>query len=171
MSARESDLAGFQSSRRKFVDAISGVPEDALAYLSPSDDYSLGGLITHVNAILRRYGRVLDGVLGDTASELDARPIDLDKDVDNARSGEAMTGPGRAAALTTLAQLHDHMAFKLGTLTDADWDRKTPVVFGGSEEPYPTSAGDLIGWLTGHYEEHVPHVAELLAGWQATATA
>jgi len=46
------------------------------------------------------------------------------------------------------------------------------VIFGGSGgQPYPTSAADIKAWLTDHYFEHVPHVAELLQGWRAAAAA
>ncbi|HEV1997073.1 MAG TPA: DinB family protein [Candidatus Dormibacteraeota bacterium] len=168
MTTPESELVDFQAAYQRFVDAMNGVPTEALTYLFPSDDYSLGGLVTHVNAILRRYGRVLDAILADPTGEIDAQSIDRDKDGENARSVEGLTAPERDAAMTTMAKLHDHVAARLATLSEEDWGRKTPVIFGGSEgQAYPTGAGEIKAWLTGHYDEHVPHVAELLQGWRS----
>lgn len=170
MTTKDSELAGFEDARKQFVDAMNGVPTEALTYLSPGDDYALGGLVTHVNAILRRYGRVLEAILADPTGELDAQSIDADKDTENARSIEGLTAASRDAAMETLANLHEHVATGLATVSEADWDRKTPVVFGGSGgRPYPTGAVDIKTWLTDHYFEHVPHVAELLQGWRAAA--
>jgi hypothetical protein len=168
MTTPESELASFEDARRQFVDAMNGVPTEALGYLAPGDDYSLGGLVTHCNAILRRYGRVLDAILADPAGELDARPIDHDKDTENARSIERLSGADRDAAMATLAELHANVVAGLATVTAADWDRKTPVIFGGSGgRPFPTGAADIKTWLADHYLEHVPHVAELMDGWRA----
>ena len=168
MTTTKSELADFENARKQFVEAMNGVPTEALTYPSPGDDYALGGLVTHVNAILRRYGRVLDAILADPTTELDAQPIDADKDVENARSIEGPTGATHDAAMATLAELHQHVATGLATVGEADWNRKTPVVFGGSGgRPYPTGAADIKTWLTDHYFEHVPHVAELLQGWRA----
>ena len=168
MTTPETELADFDGARQRFVDAMNGVPDEALTYLSPGDDYSLGGLVTHINAILRRYGRVLDAILADPAAEVDARSIDDDKDTENARSVEGLTGAERDAAMATLARLHDHLATQLATVGEDDWGRKTPVIFGGSGgNAYPTGAADVKAWLTGHYDEHVPHVAELLDGWRS----
>jgi DinB superfamily len=172
MSTVESELADFEAARSRFVDAMSGVPVEALTYLSPGDDYTLGGLVTHVNAILRRYGRVLDAILADPSAELDAQSIDADKDSDNARSIEGLTGADRDAAMRALSELHGHVALGLSAVGEDDWGRKTPVIFGASGgHSYPTGAADITAWLTGHYNEHVPHVAELLAGWRAEAAA
>lgn len=169
MTTPESEIADFEDARRQFVDAINSAPTEALTYLSPGDDYALGGLVTHCNAILRRYGRVLDAILADPTAELDARSIDHDKNTENARSIDGLNAADRDSAMATLAELHEHVVAGLTTLSADDWDRKTPVIFGGSGgEPYPTSAGEIKGWLAGHYIEHVPHVAELLEGWRAS---
>jgi hypothetical protein len=167
MSTAEAELANFEDARTQFVDAINTVPTEALTYLSPGDDYALGGLVTHVNAVLRRYGRVLDAILADPTADLDARAIDMDFGAENARALEGLTSADRDAAMATLAKLHDHAAGQLATVAAA-WDRKTSVIFAGSGgRPYATSPADVHGWLTDHYLEHVPHVAELLAGWRA----
>jgi hypothetical protein len=49
-----------------------------------------------------------------------------------------------------------------------DFERKAPVRYEAGAEPYPTSAADVAGWLTGHYQEHVPHIQQLLEDWRAS---
>ena len=159
-------LDGFEDARAQFVEAIDGAPTEALAFLSPGDDYALGGLVTHVNGILRRYGRVLDAILADPAGELNAKSIDEVMAKANARSKEGLSAEERVEAMATLAQLHGHVVGALSSIDAQDWNRKTPVRFGGGE-PYPTSAADIIEWLRGHYLEHIPHVGELLQLWSA----
>ena len=171
MTERADQLAGFEDSRRQFVEAIDGVPPEALTYLAPGDDYALGGLVTHVNAILRRYALVLDAIVAEPAAVLDAAPFEQEAEEENVRSTDGLMPADRAAAMATLAERHQHVAGTLATIGPLEWDRKSPVRFGGAVEPYPTGAGEIADWLTGHYLEHVPHVAELLRGWSAaTAT-
>lgn len=166
MTRPDSALSGLEDARKQFVEAIDGVPTEALTYLSPGDDYALGGLVTHVNGVLRRYGRVLDGILADPAAELDARSIDEDMAIDNARSKQGLTAANRDESMAALAALHDHVTRALSTLSPKNWDRKTSVRYGDGEL-FPTSAMDITRWLTGHYLEHVPHVEELLLLWRA----
>ena len=45
----------------------------------------------------------------------------------------------------------------------ADLDHKAPVWYPGGSEAYPTSAADVLGWLTNHYREHVPQLQALVA--------
>jgi hypothetical protein len=166
MSNGNAALDGFEDARRQFVEAIAAAPAEAMAYLSPGDDYALGGLVTHVNGILRRYGRVLDAILANPTAELNAKSIDEDMERDNARSKEGLSAGERVEAMATLAALHGHVVAGLSTVSTEDWNRTTPVRFRGGE-PYPTSAADVTEWLRGHYLEHVPHVAELLQRWSA----
>jgi hypothetical protein len=167
MATPAAELANFENARTQFVDAMNTAPNEALAYLRPGDDYALGGLVTHVNAVLRRYGRVLSGILANPTAELDARPIDQDMGSENARALDGLTEPGRPAAMAALAELHQQVAAALATVGEDAWDRKTPVIYRGSAQPYLTSAADIKKWLADHYLEHVPHVAELLAAWRA----
>jgi hypothetical protein len=51
-------------------------------------------------------------------------------------------------------------------LSAADWQLKTPVVYGEGQDPYPTSPDDVIGWLRDHYREHVQQCPELVASWR-----
>jgi hypothetical protein len=171
MTIAATELAGLEDARRQFVDAIDAVPTEALTFLAAGDDYALGGLVTHVNAVLRRYGRVLDAVVADRTSVFDSVPVEADMAIENARSTDGLTAADRGAAMATLANLHAKVTATLAGIDDAEWGLKTPVLYGGSDEPYPTGAAEITGWLTGHYLEHVPHVAELFAAWTATQPA
>ena len=168
MSNPNSAIDGLEVARRQFVAAINGAPTKALVYLSPGDDYALGGLVTHVNAVLRRYGRVLDAIVADPAAELNARSIDEEMGRDNVRSKEGLTAADRVEAMARLATLHGRVVAALSTINAQDWHHKTPVRYGGGA-PYMTSAGDITEWLRGHYLEHVPHVEELLERWRAAS--
>src|SRR5438094_9164088 len=70
---REAALADFESARKEWEAAFANVPDGALTYLKPGDDYSLGGLQVHVNWVLVHYRRVLDAILaagfGETAAD------------------------------------------------------------------------------------------------------
>ena len=54
-------------------------------------------------------------------------------------------------------------------LPESDWARKAPVVYGGGQEPFPTSPDDILGWLRDHYREHIDQSAALVEEWK-TAT-
>ena len=77
-------------------------------------------------------------------------------------------GAGRQAVLDELDAVHDRLAARLRKMAYEEYGRQAPVHYGGSPDPYPTSAHDIIGWLTDHYYEHVPHIEQLLEGWQKT---
>jgi hypothetical protein len=42
------------------------------------------------------------------------------------------------------------------------------VIYGEGQDPYPTSAEDVLGWLRDHYREHVEQSAELVSLWGDT---
>ena len=60
---REGALADLAAARSEWESAFAMVPDDALGYLKPGDDYALGGLLVHVNWVLTHYGRVLDRII------------------------------------------------------------------------------------------------------------
>src|SRR5256885_16190191 len=60
---RDLALADFDVARKEWEAAFANVPDGALTFLKPGDDYSLGGLQVHVNWVLVHYRRVLDGIL------------------------------------------------------------------------------------------------------------
>jgi len=47
-----------------------------------------------------------------------------------------------------------------------DWLRKTQVVYGAGQDPFPTSPDDVLQWLREHYREHVEQCPQLIASWR-----
>jgi hypothetical protein len=171
MSDSASAVAALDGARDRFLDALATVPDDALGFLKPGDDYSLGGLLLHVNGALRRYAEVLTATRTAGGETVDATAIDAGMHEANARSREGLDGEARRREEATLRELHARVVDTMAGIAPEDWETKTPVVYGGSPEPYPTGPGDIAGWLTDHYEEHVPQVAELLEAWRSAAPA
>jgi hypothetical protein len=161
---REALLSDFEGARSEFVAAMAAVPDDALPYLRPGDDYALGGLAAHVEAIIRRYTAVLAAADAAGWSQVQAEdPPGLSVLDEQTRTG-AWPG-GCASALAGVAAAHDALLHQLQSLPD--WERRAPVVY-GEGEPYPTGAVEVIGWLRDHYREHVPQVQELLEEWRVS---
>lgn len=147
-------LADFDAARLEWEAAFARVPDAALAYLKPGDDYALGGLLVHVNWVLAHYLRVLDGevVLRDPPLSSEAH--------------DGLTPVRRAESLAEMSRLHDAVLSAVGRLDDSGWRRVTPVVYGPGQEPYPTTSEDVVGWLRDHYREHVEQCADLIEEWK-----
>ena len=163
---REAAIADFDAARKEWEEAFARVPDDALTYLKPGDDYALGGLQVHINWVLVHYRRVLDGMIGSGFGELGPQdpPGDVERALDGARRG--LTPVERRAALDEMARLHAAVCAAADGLHAEDWSRTAPVVYGPGQDPYPTSADDLIGWLRDHYREHVEQSADLIEEWR-----
>lgn len=153
-----SQLAELDRTRDSFVRALAAAPDAALTFLKPGDDYALGGLLVHVNAVLEHYREVLDGILA--AGYGQYRANDVADISEPARAGLEPTA--RAPAMARLEELHGELRDRLAGLSAVDFERQAPVIYHGSTEPYPTSPAAILGWVAGHYEEHVPQIAELL---------
>lgn len=162
---REEALRAFDASRAEFVGAFDGVPDEALAFLKAGDDYALGGLVVHVNAVLDHYNRVFAAVVASGFGEVGPQVTqEFWLDVGR-RCRDGLTPEARAEAFAELDRRHAEFVAGAQALADGDWDRKAAAFFGSSAEPYPTAPSDIWEWLNGHYLEHVPQVAELLAEW------
>ena len=156
---RDAALADFEAARSEWAAAFARVPDAALTYLKPGDDYALGGLLVHVNWVLARYLRVLDG-----RAVLEHPPVSED-----VRRG--LTPRERLESLEEMARLHAAVRAAVAGLDAADWERKTPVIYGEGEAPYLTSPENVVGWLREHYREHVAQSGDLIEEWSAsTAT-
>lgn len=156
MMERHAALADFGAARREWEEAFARVPDAGLAYLKPGDDYSLGGLLVHVNWVLTRYLHVLEG-----ETVLHEPPV----------SGEARNGltpERRAERLAEMARLHAAVLAQANRLDESTWERVTPVVYGPGEEPFPTTPAAVLGWLCDHYREHVAQCADLIEEWSAS---
>lgn len=163
------DLAGFARARDAYLELMRRVPPEAAGYLKPGDDYSVGGIAVHVNYVLEHYLAVLDALAEPAASPVRPdEPAGLEERA-RERARGSLTAAELEAELKTTVVLHDRVLAALGRL--ADPESKVPVIYGGAAEPYPTSPSDVIGWLDGHYREHVPQVEDLIAEWSSAKRA
>jgi ketosteroid isomerase-like protein len=158
-------LAAFTGARDRYLETMRHVPPHASEYLKPGDDYSLGGIAVHVNFVLEHYTNVLNALIAGGFAE--CRPEDpsgLEVRA-QARAKEALQAGEVVAELATTEKLHQHLTGMIEGVA-ADLDRKAPVWYPGGAAAYPTSAADVLGWLTDHYGEHVPQLEALVAEWK-----
>jgi len=163
---RDAALADYEAARKEWEAAFSRVPDGALTYLKPGDDYSLGGLQVHVNWVLAHYRRVLDAIVAGGFAQIGPQdpPGAEAKALEGARRG--LTHGERNGSLDEMARLHEDVGAACRVLPPSDWSRKAPVVYGSGQEPYATSPEDVVGWLRDHYREHVDQSAALVEEWK-----
>jgi hypothetical protein len=164
---REAALSDLDAARAEWEAAFAQVPDAALAYLKPGDDYALGGLQVHVNWVLVHYGRVLDAIRADPHQAL--QPLDKPGESEDAnrRAKAGLTAAERKPSLEEMSGLHRFVKDAAAGLSAPDWSYKTPVVYKEGQDPYPTSPDDVVGWLRDHYREHVRQCPDLIASWRA----
>ena len=167
---RDTALKQFEDGRAAFVGAYAGVPDEALAFLKPGEDYALGGLVIHAVAVLEHYRLVLAAILDAEFGEV--RPEDppgfWEQQGRRARAG--LQPDERAAAFGELDRQHEGFVATVASLSPEDWDRKGAVWFPSAAEALPTSPGDVWGWLKDHYLEHVRQVEDLHQEWVISRT-
>ena len=168
---REAALADFEAARGEWEAAFAQVPDEALGYLKPGDDYALGGLQVHVNWVLRHYWRVIDGLIADGFAPMAAADPPGEWEAFNERAKAGLTPAARIQEVVEMTGLHQSVVKAARALELGDWWRKAAVVYGEGKDPYPTSPEDLIGWLRDHYREHVDQSADLVASWRKTVKA
>jgi hypothetical protein len=164
---REPALADFESARGEWETAFAQVPDGALAYLKPGDDYALGGLQVHVNWVLTHYRRVLDGIVAGGFKPLGPLDSPGEGDAAGQKAKGGLAHGERATALGDMGRLHTAVTAAVAKLSPADWSRKCEVVYGEGQDPYPTSPEDIVEWLSDHYREHVTQSADLVDAWEA----
>jgi hypothetical protein len=165
---REAALADFAAARTEWESALAKVPDDALGYLKRGDDYALGGLLIHVNWVLRHYGRVLDGITAARFGQLGPQDAPGEAEAAGQQARVGLAAGQRAKTLAEMGRLHAAVVTAVERLAEGDWWRKAAVIYGEGQDPYPTSPEDIIGWLREHYREHVEQSADLVADWRAT---
>jgi hypothetical protein len=168
---RDAALVDFEAARAEWAAALAKVPDEALAYLKPGDDYALGGLQVHVNWVLRHYSRVLDALIANGFAPMAAADPPGEWEDFNQKAKAGLTAAGRIQALAEMTSLHQSVLKAARGLDMGDWWRKAAVVYGEGKDPYPTSPEDLIGWLRDHYREHVAQSADLITAWRQTTKA
>src|SRR5256885_8383140 len=103
---REAALADFETARQEWEAAFANVPDGALTYLKPGDDYALGGLQVHVNWVLVHYRRILDGLVAGGFAPLDPLDPAGENDDVNKKAKAGLTPEGRRQALAEMTALH-----------------------------------------------------------------
>ena len=164
---RSAALADFETARKEWESAFSLVPDGALGYLKPGDDYALGGLQVHVNWVLLHYRRVLDGVIAGHFGQLGPQDAPGEGEAAGVRAKAGLGAGERARALNEMERLHAAVRAAVTRMSDGDWSRKAAVIYAEAQDPYPTSPEDIIGWLCDHYREHVQQSADLVDAWRA----
>jgi hypothetical protein len=159
-------MADFDAARAQWEAAFAQVPDAALAYLKPGDDYALGGLQVHVNWVLTHYGRVLDKLKKDPHRALEPLDAPGESTEVNKRAKAGLSAGERKPALDEMAALHRSVKQAAAGISDESWPHKTAVVYGAGQDPYPTSPDDIVGWLRDHYREHVEQCPQLIASWR-----
>jgi hypothetical protein len=164
--ARDARLAAFDAARVEFEESVRRAPDAALRFKPAGEDYALGGLVVHVAQVLRKYARVLDAV---RAADWQAvsEPSSSDTAEEAALIREGFDGPARVAVLEDMRSAHSALVDAVRLAPGDSFERKAPVTYSGSREPYPTSSADVVGWCLDHYKEHVQQVGELIEGWSS----
>ncbi len=167
----EEALAAFDHAYAAFLAAFGQAPDEALSYVPPGDEYALGVLPPHLQGVLQRYTGVLQQMV-----QSDFAPIDKSLDVEQEASEAKLhaflvaarpTGADRAPMLAELAAAHQTAVRQLAGVDAATSTRAAPVIYSTGSAPYPTSARDILGWLSDHYQEHIAQIHSMLAQWQA----
>lgn len=166
---RENQLAEFDHARDDFENALSSVPEEALSYRPEGEDYSLRDLVPHLGNTLLMYSNVLDRIQQAEYQEVRLVAAPDEAQATRRRIDERASTPLRTDAqmgtLDELEGLHDKLAGRLRDMAEEEYGLQAPVYYAGSEEPYPTAASDIIGWVTDHYREHARQVLDLQNKW------
>src|SRR5260370_33765489 len=99
-------MSDFDAARAEWEAVFAQVPDAALLYLKPGDDYALGGLQVHVNWVLTHYSRVLDGIKADPYNQL--QPLDPPGESTEVskRANGALSAPERKPTLDEMSMLH-----------------------------------------------------------------
>ena len=159
-------LTHFDSVRDAYLRAMRQVPPEGVGYLKPGDDYSLGGIAVHVNFVLEHYTNTLRSMISEDFGQ--CRPLDPPGQEERAlaRAKASLSAAEVSAELAATERLHEEAVEVFNGLR-ASWTREAPVLYGSATEPYPTSASTVMGWLVGHYAEHVPQIAALIDEFSA----
>lgn len=166
---RASALADFARARDALEAALARVPDEAIGYRPPGDDYALGGLIVHVTEVLDHYAYALDAMRA--AESGDVRVAEGATIVERRSPGtvaSGFAGHERSAVLGAMQSAHDDLTARVQALPTEAYPRKAPVYFGDAPAPFDTSAADVVGWVTDHYREHVGQIADLVTTWKAS---
>ena len=164
---KDDALAKMDAAHAAIVEAFAAMPDDALQWLKPGDDYAIGGIVIHLLSSLDGYIGTLAAMgaanYRDTEGPAEDDAI-VDAQLAHARRGLAPTE--REATLAELKTKHFSLADLARRAGDAQFDALVGITYPGDDVPYPTSVALVVQWMTEHYAEHVPHAQALFAEWK-----
>lgn len=160
-------LAKMDAAHAAIVGAFTAMPDGALQWLKPGDDYAIGGIVIHLIS-------TLDGYIGALAAMGAAEYRDTegpgeDEAVVDAQLAHARRGLApdeRAAAFAEMKTKHRSLSDLAQKTSEAQFDVLVGMTYPGDDVPYPTSVALVVQWMTEHYAEHVPHAQSLFAEWK-----
>jgi hypothetical protein len=165
-------LAYFDQAYAAFLAAFAEVPDAALGFVPAGDEYALGVLPLHLQHPQQDYMAVLSQMV-----RADFAQVDLSRDAEGeaskARRHEQLaqqrpTAADRKDLLLGLESTHQETRSRLAALDAVTFARSAPVIYSTGAAPYPTSARDIVGWLSDHYQEHTGQTHAMLVQWRAT---
>ena len=161
---RETDLHALFVARGEFAAAFVAVPDTALQYKGASDEYALSGIVVHLSATIDHYRRVVEGLIDREFKPFAIQPQDPAVEAAHAKRCQTGFAAGeRDEAFALLEAAHDDFAKSVLTIQPQDYGRKISITYKAGDTAHDTSAADIVGWLTGHYREHVPNVQKMAA--------
>ena len=166
---RETALAEFGRKMEEYARSYDSVPDEALTYMPAGEDYTLGGLAVHVADVLYHYANVLDVMKG--AGDRQVRVVDPEDDAKRRRdelTHQGFGGAEKPGVFREMRAAHQDVEQRVRALPETEYAHKNAVLYGpDAQDPYPTNADDVLGWLIDHYQEHIDQVAELMGQWRS----
>lgn len=173
VSERETALRTLDSAFATFLERFRDVPDEALSFVPAGEEYTLGILPEHLCDQLWSYSSQLDAMARSGFAPLDLSGDQALAEAKARRHKELAawrpTGEDRVAMMARLEAAHQHARSRLAAVNEETFTRTAPVVYSAGGAPLPTSARDIAGWLSGHYDEHTEQTGALLVQWQAVA--
>ena len=161
-------LAKLDAAYVSIVSVFEPMPDAALAWLKPGDDYAIGGIVIHLIQSLDGYIATLAAM--EAAGYRDTEgPGEDEKAVDaglrHARRG--LAPEERRSVFQQLGEKQARLREQAGRASEAQFTTLVGVRYPDDDAPYPTSVALVLQWMTEHYVEHVPHAEQLFGLWRA----
>ena len=164
---KDDALAKMDEAHDAIVAAFASMPDGALAWLKPGDDYAIGGIVIHLISSLDGYIGTLAALdaagYRDTAGPGEDEAI-VEQQLAHARRGLAPAE--RAPMFAEMKSKNDALSDLARRATGPQFEALAGITYPGDDAPYPTSVALVVQWMTEHYAEHVPHARALFAEWQ-----
>ncbi|TMB95911.1 MAG: hypothetical protein E6J38_04900 [Chloroflexi bacterium] len=167
MSTKTDSIAALEKARKAIDDAFAPMPDSALAYLKPGDDYAIGGIVIHLIQSLDGYIATLEA-LGQAGYRDTEGPAEDESVVEGqlAHARLGLTPAERKSTFAEMAAKQQQLGRLAAKANDDEYARLVGVSYPGDDVPYPTSVALVLQWMTEHFTEHVPHARQLFAEWQ-----